>query len=316
MANTQYSVLLADRRISSGGRVVHDEFNKLCILFCDDARLAIAYSGPAKSHHQASVVWNTSDWLFETLVDIGKRTGTIADILNELASRANEYVAKLEVNDKRLSILISGFVYWSGASKASVYVLSNCERGQAAGSGFAIRTISLVDSVLVEATGKIPDQTLGTLRGLLSSDLDPPSVLRFAVKHLRLASGSCSQVSIGKQCNSAIIRAEPDSLVTTTYHSDAKALRAYGANIVITGDSAVPGCELFSNAVIAGGDIKKRDPCWCGSGKAYKHCHMKQFGSVVFRIPMFKQPLPFGYHVILQTARDSGKVFCVSSGYV
>jgi hypothetical protein len=318
MANANYSILLADRRISRNGKLVDDEFNKLCILFCEDARLALAYSGPATSS-AASVVWNTSDWLLETLFDIGKRIGTIADILVELTSRANAYISKINVPDRRLSILISGFVYWGSVPKASAYVLSNHEHGQDAGSNFTIRAISLVDSAVVEATGRasaVSGGTVASLRNLLSSNLSPSCVLRYAVKHLRLASsGPLAGGTIGKQCNSAIIYAEPDSLVTTTYHSNVNANRAYGANIVVTGDSAVRGYELFSSCVITGGDIKKRDLCWCGSGKVYKHCHMKKYGSVVARIPMFKQPLPCLYQVILHTARGSGKVFCVSSGY-
>jgi hypothetical protein len=69
LANNEYSILLADRRISRDGKLVDDEFNKLCILFSDDARLAIAYSGPAISN-----VGNTSEWLFNALVLAPRRT--------------------------------------------------------------------------------------------------------------------------------------------------------------------------------------------------------------------------------------------------
>ncbi len=314
LTNQSFSLLLADRRISHNGQVIDDEFNKLCVLFCDDARVTIAFTGLATLSG-----FNTSDWLVEQLSNIGITTGSITSILSELARRATARFLLLKSTEKRLSILISGFTYWTSIPQPIAYVLSNFEHGQSPGSGFTLRTIPPNDETIVEFAGNssaLPMCTKDAFRKLLSSSLDPASILRSAVKHLRLASQSTKSAnSIGEQCNSAIILAEVDTTVTTTYHSNFKSYAAYGSNVVITRGLFVYGYEIFADTVLAGQDIRKNDPCWCGSGEQFKHCHMKKFGEIYIRHCAFKKPMYAVCGMTTEEPRASGKVFWVASGY-
>jgi SEC-C motif len=313
LANNHHSILLADRRITDAEE---DEFNKLCILFCEDARLAIAFTGIATTSG-----FNTSDWLLETLDDIGKVSGEISVILEELSKRLTAKIAGLKLNliDKRLSILFTGFVYWGEKPEPRVYVLSNFEDSSLPQPEFTLRTIAPNDSVIVEVAGNtvaFPDSATVELKELLRRRLDPSSVLRSAVKCLqKTAKEKRSRGFISEQCNSAIILAKQDTLVTSTYHSTAFSNRAYGANIVITNEMSLTGIEILSGSILAGPEIRKRDPCWCGSGEKFKNCHLKKFGAVYAHSKAFAQPLPWYVRQPLNEPRPSGKVFIVTSGY-
>ena len=90
LANGSYSVLLADRRTTVRGRPVDDEFNKVCVFFCEDAPLVFAFTGVATTSG-----FNASDWLIEALTDIGKIKSGVADVLSELGDRASDRIALL-----------------------------------------------------------------------------------------------------------------------------------------------------------------------------------------------------------------------------
>ncbi len=314
LANNRHSLLLADRRITSGGALVDDEFNKLCVLFCDDARLAVAFTGIATSSG-----FNTSDWLLETLGDIGKVSGKVSNILEELSNRLTTKIAGLNLIDKRLSILFTGFVYWGEMPEPRVYVLSNFENSSLPPQRFTLRTIAPNNSVIVEVAGNtvaFPESATLQLKDLLRRHLDPSSVLRSAVKCLQKTEREKrSRGLIGEQCNSAIILAKQDTPVTSTYHSTVFSTRAYGANVVITNGMTCAGTEILSGGILAGPEIRRRDPCWCASGEKFKNCHLKKFGAVYANSNAFMQPLPWFVRQVFDEPRPSGKAFVVMSGY-
>ena len=241
-------MILADRRTTVNGAPADDEFNKVCVFFCDDARLVLAFTGLATTSG-----FNASDWLAETLADIGKTKSAVADVLAELGVRASDRMRSVQANDRRLSFLACGYVYWGDTPRATAYVLSNFADRVSADGAFTLRSIAPQDGVLVEVAGSLaefPEPTERTLRDLLSSNLPPTSVLR--------------------------------------------------------------------STVLAGPDIRKRDPCWCGSGQKFKHCHMKKFGFVYLRpgtIGAFKKPLYSFTSMKVDIPRASGTVFSVGSGY-
>jgi len=120
---------------------------------------------------------------------------------------------------------------------------------------------------------------------------------------------------IGEQYNSAVINAAQDTKVTSTYHTARNANTAYLANVVIKGAVIALGVEIFSSSILAGPDIRKEAPCWCGSGVSFKSCHMKKFGSVYAHCKTFKEPLPVSLRHIVETQLPSGKEFCVVSSF-
>lgn len=314
LANNRYSILLADRRITVDRRPVEDEFNKVCVLFCYDARVVISFTGLATYE-----AFNTSDWLVDTLSEIGDQTEAFAEILSALAQRARSKFKELLVKDRRLTFLITGFVYWEPAPRPIAYVLSNFSNTDSLVDEFVLRSIAPSDALIVEVAGAIsqlPPAVESSVRKLLESNLDPSSVLRFAVKQLQnIASNGKSLGLVGTQSNSAIVPALPNTTITTTYHSAFNSNTAYGCNVVYTRGMRVYGSEIFSATIMAGPEIRKKDPCWCGSGQKFKHCHMKKFGSVYVRHPAFKKPMYAVSHMQFDAPRPSGNNCYVASGY-
>lgn len=316
LANSASSTLLVDRRITQqDGTLIDDEFNKLCVVFCHDAKLAVAFTGIA-----TLASFNTSDWLANTIAEIGKVHSDIASILAELKNKADIMINSLNVNDRRLTIVLSGFVYWGATPEPRTYILSNFEHQLTASTIFALRTISANDSVIVENAGTdtaIPQSTINSLRQLLQARLPAKDIARFAVKHLqRAAHDGRSAGRIGEQCNTAILQAQPDTAVTSTYHSTRLTHRAYSANVVFVGSMVITGTQMVSPLYLAGPEIRKKDTCWCGSGERFNHCHMKKFGEVYARIPEFKSPLPMTVQTRFENPYPSGKFWCVTSSFV
>lgn len=138
LTNDDYSILLADRRITVNGKPVEDEYNKVTVLFCDDARVTIGFTGLATYGG-----FNTSDWLVQTLSEIGKKTGDIASILNELAIFAENNFSKMLIADNRLTFLITGFVYWEEKPRPVAYVLSNYANTTQQTDKFNLRLIAI-----------------------------------------------------------------------------------------------------------------------------------------------------------------------------
>jgi hypothetical protein len=259
-------------------------------LFCHDAKLAVAFTGLATFG-----TFDTATWLAETLFEIAETRVDIASLLEELRIRADATFSNLHVDDRRLSIIFSGFVYWAERPEPRVYVLSNFEHGQSDAQTFSLRTVSAKDSVIVEIAGRsaaIPPGTLALLRSLMQRSIPTPSIVRFAVKHLQRAAKDIRSLKlIGEHCNSAVIFSAPDTVVTSTYHSTKNMHCAYGANVVIAQTLISLGYEISGPNILAGPEIRKRDPCWCGSGDLFKHCHRKKFGSVYVHHSAFKRPL-------------------------
>jgi hypothetical protein len=314
LANDADAIILADRRISSNGTLVDDEYNKVCVLFCDNARLALAFTGIATTS-----TFDMSQWLAETLANIVPIQIHIAAVLDELRRRLDQLIPTLNVADARLSILLSGFAYDGGERQAVCYELANF--GLAAGqTHFQLRFVPRQGAALVVQAGAfeaIPEVTINRLHALLAQKLSPQTTLRLAVKHLRQSADNPRAFgSIGKQCNSAVVPAEIDKPVTSTYHSAVFTKRAYGANMVAPNGFISLGPQIFAASLVAGPEIRKRDPCWCGSGMKFKDCHFKKFGAVYVNLaPLFKRPMYFLTRITFDDARPSGRDFCVASGF-
>src|SRR5262249_6500803 len=130
----------------------------------------------------------------------------------------------------------------------------------------------------------LSNQDYDSLRKMLQAGNSAPKVLRKAIQIFRRASGDKrSRGFIGPQCNSAVVPREPNTNIVSTYHSSQAVFRAQAADVVV----AVTGCGLvvtgmsvMSPDVLAGPEIREGDDCWCGSGKKFKACHLKKFGSV------------------------------------
>lgn len=316
LANQDYSLVLGDRRLVSNGKVAEDEANKVCVLFCNDARVAIAYTGLA-----AYANLRTQDWLRDTLADISKDKYSLDDILSEFQARASRVYA--QIPGQSIAFLISGFRY-SDVEGHVACLISNFDPHA---SKFEVRP-SLnryeLDSsgTIVAAQGYksvLSYQDYDSLRKMLQAGNSAPKVLRKAIQIFRRASGDKrSRGFIGPQCNSAVVPREPNTNIVSTYHSSHAVFRAHSADVVVavTGCGfVVTGMSVMSPDILAGPEIKEGDDCWCGSGKKFKACHLRKFGSVYARVPGFKKPMVMVAGIKAKNPVSSGIRFVVTSGF-
>lgn len=311
--NQDTCVLLADRRTSHNGALVDDEYNKVTVLFCDDARVAIAFTGLATTKDL-----NMSEWVARTLSEQSNAGNKdLYPLLNAFRIELESLFAGLP-GDHKLTVVVSGFTYWKPEPQLFFCRLTNFEAGPFTPRKFRLISWSALNNRLVEIAGAesaLPASTIEKLESLVAGDVPVPSLVRFAVRHLRLASSNSRAArTIGECCNAAILPSARNSVVTTTYHSPKNADRAYGCNVVIRNALVSYGYELRATHVLSSGEIRKTDPCWCGSGVRYKECHAKKFGAVEVRTGVFKTPMNAVVYVELP-AVASGSVYDVSSGY-
>jgi hypothetical protein len=146
--------------------------------------------------------------------------------------------------------------------------------------------------------------------------LPSAAIVRFAVKHLQDAARNVKALNqIGEHCTAAIISCQINTSITTTYHTSKNSLRAFGSNIVIGNRMTSFGTEVMAGSILAGPEIRKQDPCWCGSGFTFKHCHLEKFGGIYIRLACWKKALTAFQRVDIGTPWTTGQYFLVSGGY-
>lgn len=239
--------------------------------------MAVAFTGLATFQ-----TFDTSSWIAETLAEIGRTKGDIASLLHAFADSATSTFSKLAWLSPHVTFVFCGHVYSGSGFESRIYLVSNGDDPQNPSPNFS--TIAYASSepkvVLAGLTTASPPAISEALqRLLLSNRIAPQSVLHFAVKRLReVARDGRSAGMIGEQFNAAVVPAAINTTVTSTYHSAKSAFSAFGANVVITNGMLVFGPQIYAPEMLSGPDIRKSDPCWCGSGKQFKHCHLKKYG--------------------------------------
>lgn len=314
IANEECAWLLADRRVTVDGKPIDDEYNKVCVLFCDDARMAVAFTGLATFQ-----TFDTSNWIAETLSEIGKTTGDIASLLHDFSSRATSAFARLAWLSPHITFLFCGHVYSAAGSESRIYLITNGEDPANPDPVFSLTTHASPGPkvVLAGMTAAAEPAISEAFRTLLLSDrIAPQSLLHFAVKRLRtIARDGRSGGLIGEQFNAAVVPSAVNTTVTSTYHSAKGVFSAFGANVVVTNGMLTYGPQVHAPDLLSGPDIRKTDPCWCGSGEQFKHCHLKKYGAVYTRMPGFKKPMYWMTHLEVDVPRASGRSFTVASGF-
>jgi len=319
LSNESYAFVLGDRRLMTNGKVCDDEANKVCVLFCDDARVVIAFTGLAAMGN-----FRTQDWLRDTLYKIGESKHTFDEILSAFQTKASKTFSSLPGPTQTIAFLISGFRY-SAQPRNICYLLSNFDSKATkpvADDKLTLRELGESGSVIVEAAGytrALTEKDYSSLRKMLTASNPAPRVLWKAVESVRrVAKNSKSNRMFGLQCNSGVVPGPPNTTVTGTYHSHRASFRAYGPDIVhaVTGCvSAATGTFLQAGTILAGPTIRQNDLCWCGSGKRFRTCHLKKFGSVYARIPGFRKPMYWTLAYTTKAQHSSGRAFIVQSGF-
>jgi hypothetical protein len=239
--------------------------------------------------------------------------------LPEFELRAGAAFGALAANDRRVTFLFCGFVHLGNAAEPRIYTVTNFEHGSYAPEIFSTNSLGGPNqSAVVTAgmTSALPESTTQSLNKLLAADLPSAAIVRFAVKHLQHAARSVKSLNqIGEHCTAAIISRQIDTSIITTYHTPKHSGKAFGPNIVIGNHMTSLGTEVMASSVLAGPEIRKQDPCWCGSGLTFKHCHLKKFGGIYLRHSAWNRPLIPYSRVDIGTPWATGQYFLVGGGY-
>lgn len=291
-----------------------DEYNKLTVVCCYDARVAIAFTGLALISGL-----DMSTWLTERLVEID-RSGirTLPEILECLREHLDKLFNSLR-GEFKLTVVICGFTYWEAEPSPCIYKISNFEFESYTPLRFTLGVCPTSADGSVEvagATDGFPHQTIETLANLLRAQVPRQSIVRYAVRHLQTTAKSFrSAGTVGERCNSAVIPAPCNMPITSTYHVPKNTNQAFGCNVVIFEGMWSLGVNLMAPYYLAGQEIRKKDPCWCGSGELFKHCHLKKSGAVEVRHHAWQRPLNWVVEIERQEPVASGKLFRLQSGY-
>jgi SEC-C motif len=313
LSNSSYAMVLGDRRLAQpDGKVRDDEANKLCVVFCDDARVTIAFTGLASYNG-----FQTQDWLRDTLDDI-------LSAFRAKASHTFAQVSRAIGQTQRIAFLVSGFRY-SLTAQNICYLMSNFGPNAHTLSPrekldlYALGTVGTPTVEVAGYTSALTQRDRESLRKMLIADNPPPKVLRKAVKIVqRVAADKKSRGFVGAQCNSGVVPQQPDTNIVATYHSAKATFRAYGPDVVLAVTNcgaAVTGTFLHAGMFLSGPEIRKSEPCWCGSGKRFGACHYKKFGSVYARLPVFRKPMQW---VVAFSKKDTefiGRQYVVTSSF-
>src|ERR1700733_631686 len=105
-------VVCADRRITSGTRVKSEEHDKMLVISTEDAKAVLTFSGLACVER-----FDTHKWLMEAVRSLGPPDYTLAGIINRLQPaltnefKTNGAIRNVLASDRRLSVMITGYVY-------------------------------------------------------------------------------------------------------------------------------------------------------------------------------------------------------------
>ena len=126
LGNREQFIQVSDRRLSWNGRLGEDESNKAGILLCKDARHIFGFTGLAKYDQ-----FDTRRWLLNALYECCPPDYQINRIMSRLRDRATTdfqkrpVLKKLDPRIKRLSIMFSGYNYYSEPPLGAVGILTN-----------------------------------------------------------------------------------------------------------------------------------------------------------------------------------------------
>ncbi len=315
LLNERNALLLADRRLTVGQQIEDDHYNKVTLLCCHDARVGIAFTGLAKAPS-----FDTDRYLMEFLDRASFADDRIDTIGQELAENLSGEFTRRGFKAHSLVFVMLGYRHSENATTPFCAQVSNCSEDGSIRPLFCYDDLSPRDGVAAPVFGMhtaVDSATLAELKKIAGRAMEPQAALRKLVISLDKAASSIeSKGTIGHRCNSVVILSEVNIPMVATYHVATTEQEAHGPNFVVTGHYYSYGSSMIAGEALAGsGSLKKNSPCWCGSRKRFKECHLKKFGSAYARHPQFSQPLTWFSRVQTDDGRPSGSFFSLSGGF-
>lgn len=297
LGNREQFIQISDRRLSWDGKLVEDESNKAGILLCKDARHIFAFTGLAKYGN-----FNTRQWLLNALYECCPPDYEINRIMPRLMERATRdfqaiaTLKNLEPRRKRLSIMFSGYNYYTDPPMAAIGILTNYQNFQTgkdapeAWDHFEMNCWSEIrpldhEFTIVQRTGNwavMTSEDEASLRDLLQKLKPYRAIADKAVSLVwEMSDRPKAKGAIGKQLSVVVMQRDITQHVLARYYSTSVGHKMYAPDEVVgisdTWRHAHADRELWIDGQ-SGPEIwvipkvKGKAPCPCKSGKKYKVC--------------------------------------------
>ncbi len=294
-ANSDATIMVADRRLSLEGIPTTEESNKLALLICDNARVAMGYTGLAVDGAGLS----TADWLLEAALGAIPDKCQLGSLLEHLCQAATERWKAVDLLPERklLTVVFAGYTYHQSPPRGVVACLSNFEdfaRGRRSPTALPAFTVEVWEEArpspepyyLTNAFGAVANlkgHSIEAFKGLLQRGA-PRTAIRDKAWALidDVAAKEGVPGPVGNQCGSVIVPRDLSDVPIIDYHSAKSAWSVEFPSVVhVTSDGtggAVKGMGLRANdpsstRPLVTPRVGRNHPCPCGSGKKFKHCH-------------------------------------------
>lgn len=291
LINKDYVVAVTDRRITSSRGVEDEEHDKTFVLYCNDAKMAVSFSGLAQC-----AGFDTHKWLLKVVTEIATPDYTINGIATRLCERltsefaTNRSIRSVGRTERRLSVMLAGYRF--APDPIGIYaIISNWQDAAKSTS------LPLADPEFQIFRGELkpfpPSVTVGV--GILGG-LDVREVVQLRSDALKLDYKAATQRMayllhkasdcrasgglVGGQLTSIAISPDVSKGVESNYHVKSVARgTVMPACVWATSDtcmavssiSVVPVEETTPSMSVP--KTGRNKPCTCGSGKKYKYCH-------------------------------------------
>jgi hypothetical protein len=301
LGNPDQVVMVADRRLTSRGRVVDDESNKAALLVTRDARLLVGFTGLA-ADYPVNGMWpaptgrfRTSYWILETLLKVAPPDHHAEPMIRRFSEEAEQAFERLRVGhpEKGLSVGFTGYTYAADGCRIFHRSVSNfIGNAPISGPSFSIdetpdeRPLARTFTLAYGCVGAIRESDVASLGTLLVERRPAKALVGKAVEVMRETAGSKRAAgAIGSQLSTAVLPSDPRIPATIEYHTDHNTNTVYGIGTVearggshglaLFGETQVRvgGQDASSTPALQVAKVERNTPCPCKSGRRYKHCH-------------------------------------------
>ncbi len=309
---TESVILIADRRISTSGNVNSDEYNKICVYVCHDAKVCFALTGLA-THG----TFSTIEWLTKFLSRPRPQKINLHETINELREDLNLLFSSTGLPKLLTTIVIAGFQYGESATPFLATLSNEDALGQIRDTfTVGIHNVENCPVFVAGATNSFNENIRSRLLSLLQEKLPYRKLLKFCVKHIQNASrNEISGIVVGEQLSSVFIEKTIETNILVSYHSANYSGEYFSPSFVVVGGITVFESRTSAAQFLSGPDVRKGDLCWCGSSLKFKSCHMKYYGAASIKSAIFKKPLAPFVRCVLNEPGPSGKQFMMTSGF-
>jgi SEC-C motif len=298
VSTADYIVQVSDRRLTRGSRVNTDEANKAATVSMSNRRYVLGFAGLASVGD-----FSTSDWLVDQCYEFAKSSlstpslkldrfaETIKEQIQDIYN--SEPVRSVARKDDAMYILITGF---AESGQPEYAIVANRSAFNCLGTDFRRREFRSFSGtfpsplLLIGQPTAVAATDTNDLLALAQQNKPQSALIGKAEETIRSAAGRSN--AIGKQLSSVVLPREFNQAISTKYHSLQATKVVHSPDQTIVGEnnvSAVKGLTLTLDQPVVS-PVGKNRLCPCGSGRKYKHCHMRKDASTNWSVHFDPKP--------------------------